>query len=122
MDMIFQHNLSLIFEHGQSFLVNKAGKRTQLQQKGEQLYLVACPYQHGLSTSFCGSLSDVVGFLPDEDKELHEQKVALQSSSSTDLVEDRSFPESLHVHDKSSFVCVLCKEKAAVSGGRAFAQ
>ena len=33
MDMIFQHNLSLIFEHGQSFLVNKAGKRTQLQQK-----------------------------------------------------------------------------------------
>ena len=116
MDMIFQHNLSLIFEHGQSFLVNKAGRRTQLQQKGEQLYLVACPCQHGLSTGFRGSLSDVVGFLP-EDKELHEQKVALQSSSSTDLVEDRSFPEPLHVHDKSRFVCVLCKEKAVVSGG-----
>ena len=116
MDMVFQHNLSLIFERGQSFLVNKAGKRTQLQQKGEQLYIVACPCQHGLSTSFCGSLSDVVGFLP-EDKELHEQKVALQSSSSTDLVEDRGFPEPLHVHDKSKFFCVLCKEKAVVSGG-----
>ena len=119
MDMILQHNLSLIFEHGQSFLVNKAGKRTQLQQKGEQLYLVAGPYQHGLSTSFCGSLSDVIGFLP-EDKELHEQTIALlplQSSSSTDLVEDRSFPESVHVHDKSSFACALCKEKAVVSGG-----
>ena len=116
MDVFFQHNLSLTFEHGQSFLVKQTGKRTQLQQKGEHLYLVACPFQHGLSTSFCGSLSDVIGFLP-EDKELHEQELALPSSSSTDLVEDRSFPESLHVHDKSSFVCVLCKEKAVVSGG-----
>ena len=116
MDMIFQHNLSLIFEHGQSFLVNKAGKRTQLQPKGEHLYLVACPFQHGLSTCSRGSLPEPIGFLP-EDKELHEQTVALQSSSSTDLVEDRSFPEPLHVHDKSSFVCLLCEEKAVVSGG-----
>ena len=46
-----------------------------------------------------------------------DQELALQSSSFTDLVEDRSFPEPLHVHDKSSFVCVLCKEKAVVSGG-----
>ena len=116
MDMIFQHNLSLIFEHGQSFLVNKAGKRTELQPKGEHLYLVACPFQHGLSTCSRGSLPEPIGFLP-EDKELHEQTVALQSSSSTDLVEDRSFPEPLHVHDKSSFVCLLCEEKAVVSGG-----
>ena len=116
MDMIFQHNLSLIFEHGQSFLVNKAGKRTQLQPKGEHLYLVACPFQHGLSTCSRGSLPEPIGFLP-EDKELHEQTVALQSSSSTDLVEDRSFPEPLHVHDKSSLVCLLCEEKAVVSGG-----
>ena len=62
MDMFFQHNLSLTFEHGQGLLVNQTGKRTQLQQKGEHLYLVACPFQHGLSTSFCGSLSDVIGF------------------------------------------------------------
>ena len=116
LETIIQHNLSLSFEHDQSFLVNTAGKRTQLEQMGKHLYLVACPFQHGLSTSFCGSLSDVIGFLP-EDKELHDQELALQSSSSTDLVEDRSFPESLHVHDKSSFVCVLCKEKAVVSGG-----
>ena len=46
-----------------------------------------------------------------------DQELALQSSSSTDLVEARSFSESLHVHDKFSFVCVLCKEKAVVSGG-----
>ena len=121
MDMIFQHNLSLIFEHGQSFLVNKAGKRTQLQPKGEHLYLVACPFQHGLSTCSRGSLPEPIGFLP-EDKELHEQTVALQSSSSTDLVEDRSFPEPLHVHDKSSFVCLLCEEKGCSFRGRAFAQ
>ena len=66
--------------------------------------------------SRCGLEGRLIGF-PPEDKELQEQKVALQSSSSTDLVEDRSFPEPLHVHDKSSFVCLLCEEKAVVSGG-----
>ena len=116
LDTLLEHNLSLNFGHDDStFLVNTAGKRTQLQQKGEHLYLVACPFQHGLSTCSRGSLPEVIGFLP-EDKELHDQELALQSSSSTDLVEDKSFLESLHVHDQSSFVCVLCEE-VAVSGG-----
>ena len=79
-------------------------KRTQLQQKGEHL-LVASSLQHGLSPSVRDSLSDVIDPLP-EDKELHEQGLGLQSSSSTDLVEDRNFPESLHDHDMSSFVCL----------------
>ena len=59
-------------------------------------------------------MSEAIGFLP-EDKELHDQELALQSSSSIDLVEDKSFLESVHVHEKSSFVCVLC-EDVAVSG------
>ena len=116
LDTLMQHNLSLSFEHDQHFLVDKTGKRNQLEHMGRHLYLVACPLQHGLSTCFRGSLSDVIGFLP-EDKEIHEQETALRSSSSTDLVEDRSFSESLHVHDQSSFVCVLCHEEVAVSGG-----
>ena len=116
LDTLTQHNLSLSFEHDQRFLVDKTGKRTQLEHMGRHLYLVACPLEHGLSTFFRGSLSDVIGFLP-EDKEIHEQETALRSSSSTDLVEDRSFSESLHVHDQSSFVCVLCHEEVAVSGG-----
>ena len=58
----------------------------------------------------------MIGFLP-EDKELHDQELALQSSSSTDLVEDKSFLESLHVHEESNFVCVLCEGEVAVSGG-----
>ena len=132
LDTLMQHNLSLSFEHDQSFLVNKAGKRTQLEHMGRHLYLVACPFQHGLSTCFSGSLSDVIGFLP-EDKELHEQEIALGSSSSTDLVEDQKQEQddqdslnfqchpvlhtSFHEHVKGSFVCVLCDEEAAVSGG-----
>ena len=96
------------------------------------LSLVACPFQHGLSTCFSGSLSDVIGFLP-EDKELHEQEIALGSSSSTDLVEDQKQEQddqdslnfqchpvlhtSFHEHVKGSFVCVLCDEEVAVSGG-----
>ena len=112
-----EHNLSLTFGYDEhSFLVDTAEKRTQLQQKGEQRYLEAHPFQHGLSTCSRGSLPEVIGFLP-EDKELDDQELALQSSSSTDIVEDKSFLESLHVHDQSSFVCVICEEEVAVSGG-----
>ena len=51
LDTLLEHNLSLNFGHDdRSFLVNSAGKRTQLQQKGEHLYIVAYPFQHGLST------------------------------------------------------------------------
>ena len=116
-DTLKEHNLGLTFgcdEH--SFLVDTAEKRTQLQQKGEQRYLEAHPFQHGLSTCSRGSLPEPIGLLP-EDKEPHDQELALQSSSSTDLVEDKSFLESLHVHDQSSFVCVICEEEVAVSGG-----
>ena len=47
LETIMQHNLSLSFEHDQTFLVNQAGKRTQLEHVGRHLYLVACPFQHG---------------------------------------------------------------------------
>ena len=47
LDTLMHHNLSVSFEHDQSFLVNKAGKRTQLEHMGRHLYLVACPFQHG---------------------------------------------------------------------------
>ena len=102
LDTLTQHNLSLSFEHDQSFLVNKAGKRTQLAHMGKHLYLVACPFQHGLSTCFSGSLSDVIGFLP-EDKKLHEQEIALRSSSSTDLVEDQK--QEQDEQDSLNFQC-----------------
>ena len=102
LDTLMQHNLSLSFEHDQSFLVNKAGKRTQLEHIGRHLYFVACPFQHGLSTCFSGSLSDVIGFLF-EDKELHEQEIVLGSSSSTDLVEDQK--QEQDEQDSLNFQC-----------------
>ena len=74
----------------------------------------------------------MIGFLP-EDKEIHEQETALRSSSSIDLVEDHKQAQdeqdslnfqchsvlhtSFHEHVKGSFVCVLCDEEVAVSGG-----
>ena len=132
LDTLMPHHLSLSFEHDQRFLVNKAGQRIQLEHMGRHLYLVASPFQHGLSTCFSGSLSDVIGFLP-EDKELHEQEIALESSSSTDLVEDQKQEQdeqdslnfqchsvlhsSFREHVKGSFVCALCDEEVAVPGG-----
>ena len=76
LDTLLEHNLSLIGHNDRTFLVNSAGKRTQLQHKGEHLYLGACPFQHGLSTCSRGNLPEVIGFLP-EDKELHDQELAL---------------------------------------------
>ena len=120
LDTLQKHSFNLNLGHDeQNFLVTKAGKRTQLQTKGEHLYLVAFPFQHGLSHCRRGSLPEVIGFLP-EDKELHDQKLALQSSSSTDLDEDQSFLDSLHVHENSACFCLPCDEDVAVSGGELF--
>ena len=88
LDSMTKDRLSLRVEHNlQHFLVNPAGDRTQLEHMGRHLYLIAWPSQHGLSPCFPGSLSQVIGFLP-EDKELHEQELASRSSSSIDLDED----------------------------------
>ena len=88
LDIMLQNALSLQIDHDcQHVLVNSAGARTQLQHMGRHLYLIACPSQHSLSPCFIGSLSQVIGFLP-ADKELHEQRLAYRSSSSTDLDED----------------------------------
>ena len=50
--------------------------------------MIAFPFQHGLTHCFSGSLSQVIGRQL-SDKEFHEQSSASQSSSSTDLDEDR---------------------------------
>ena len=90
LDSMIKDSLSLHVEHDlQHFLVNPAGDGAQLEHMGRHLYLIACPSQHGLSQCFIGSLSQVIGFLP-EDKELHEQELASSSSSSIDLDEDPS--------------------------------
>ena len=124
-DTILQHSLSLHVELDlQWSLVNPAGDKTQLERMGKHLYLLACPFQHGLSTCIPGSLSEAIGLLP-EDKEIHDQHVASRSSSSIDLDEDTRSkeeeaerdslnfqchsvsPKASHAHGNSSFVCVL---------------
>ena len=85
LDIKIKNHLSLQVEHNsQHVLVNPTGDRTQLEQMGRHLYMIACPSQHGLSQCNIGSLSQVVGFLL-EDKELHVQRLASRSSSGIDL-------------------------------------
>ena len=133
LDSMIKDSLSLHVEHDlQHFLVNPAGDKTQLEHMGRHLYLIACPSQHGLSQCFIGSLSQVIGFLP-EDKELHEQELASRSSSSIDLDEDTSKQQEeqdslnfqcQHVlqaafdeKDDLSFDLMPSKEEVADSGG-----
>ena len=67
LDSMIKANLSLHIEHDlQHFLVNPAKDRTQLEHMGRHLYLIACPSQHGLSQCFIGSLSHVIGILPED--------------------------------------------------------
>ena len=110
LDIMIKHSLSLHVEQDlQHFLVNPAGDKTQLEHMGRHLYLIASPSQHGLSPCFIGSLSQVIGFLP-ADKELHEQKLASRSSSSTDLDEDVS--EQQVQQDSLNFQCQLILQEA----------
>ena len=97
--------------------------------------MIACPSQHGSSHCFIGSLSTVIGFLP-QDKELHEQRLASRSSSSTDLDEDMSkqqaeqdslnfqcqhaLQEASSDSDDLSFDLVPSQEEVADSGGELY--
>ena len=103
LDSMIKDRLSLHVEQDlQHFLVNPAGGKTQLEHMGRHLYLIACPSQHGLPQCFPGSLSHVIGFLP-EDKEFHEQEVAFRSSLRFDLDEDTS--QQLVQQDSLIFPC-----------------
>ena len=115
MDTILQHNLSLQVHDRDTFLVNLAGSKTQLERRGRHLYMMAFPSELGLNHCVQSSLSDMIGLLT-EDKELHAQSLASRSSSGTDLVEDESL-DSLCVHENFSFACLMCDKKAVVSGG-----
>ena len=103
LDSMIKDRLSLHVEQDlQHFLVNSAGGKTQLEHMGRRLYLIACPSQYGLPQCFPGSLSHVIGFLP-EDKEFHEQKVTSRSSLRFDLAEDTS--QQLVQQDSLIFQC-----------------
>ena len=71
---------------------------------GRHLYLIALPSQHGLSQYVPGSLSHVIGFLP-EDKALHDEKVSFRCSSSFHLNADTG-PQ---IDQPTSFTC-LCQQ------------
>ena len=138
LDTMIKNSWSLYVDHDLShFLVNLVGDRTQLEHMGRHLYMIASPSQHGLSHCIIGSLSQVIGFLP-ADRDLHEQSLASNSSSSPDLDEDRSQhqrntdsldfpcqpvrPAALAAHDASSFELQSGMEVVADTGGELLAQ
>ena len=86
LDILMAHRLSLRSENRKSFLVDRAGAKTQLEQRGGHLYMMACLVQHGLSHCFRDSLPPLVVNLSSDE----EQSSASQSSSSRDLDEDPS--------------------------------
>ena len=67
MDIFMQEQLSL--QRGSNndhYLVNLAGEKTQLQQRGHHLYLEACPCEFGLITCMRSSLPQENGSLLDD--------------------------------------------------------
>ena len=78
MDIFMQEQLSL--QRGSNndhYLVNTAGEKTQLQQRGHHLYLEACPCEFGLITCMRSSLPQENGSLLD-DEECNQQVAASQ--------------------------------------------
>ena len=57
--------LSLHIGHLEHHLVNATGEKIQLEHRGQQIYLVACPIELGLTHCMIGNLLDS-SFLPDD--------------------------------------------------------
>ena len=56
---LLRHNLSLHLDSNLGHhLGNKAGDKIQLEQRGQQIYLVACPAELGLNPCMIGNLLD----------------------------------------------------------------
>ena len=67
MDIFMQEQLSLHRgSNNDHYLVNLAGEKTQLQQRGHHLYLEACPCEFGLITCMRSSLPQENGSLLDD--------------------------------------------------------
>ena len=101
MDIFMQEQLSL--QRGSNndhYLVNLAGEKTQLQQRGHHLYLEACPCEFGLITCMRSSLPEENGSLLDDkgsDQDAASQQEALGNCevSASGGASTSFFPENL---------------------------
>ena len=110
MDIFMQQQLSL--QRGSNndhYLVNLAGEKTQLQQRGRHLYLEACPCEFGLIYSMRSSLPQENGSLlddkgSDQDAASQEEDLGnLTVSASGGAFGTSFFPENLRQHqDKNT--------------------
>ena len=92
MDIFMAQQLSMIrSSFNEHYLVNKAGAKTQLQQRGHHLYIEACPCELGLSTCMRSSLPEENGSLLDDKVRTQEGAV----SSSGGAFGTSFFPEDL---------------------------
>ena len=93
MDIFMAEQLSMIRSSlNEHYLVNKAGAKTQLQQRGLHLYREeACPYELGLSTCMRSGLPEENGSLLDDKDRTQEGSV----SSSGGAFGTSFFPEDL---------------------------
>ena len=70
LDVFLREQLSMIWgSNGEINLVNKAGAKTKLQQRGHLLYIEACSSELGLSTCRGSSLPQTDGSLLDDKNE-----------------------------------------------------
>ena len=92
MDIFMTQQLSMVrTSFNEHYLVNKAGAKTQLHQKGHHLYIEACPSELGSSTCVRSSL-------PEENGSLLDDKVGAQEGavpSSGGACATSFFPEDL---------------------------
>ena len=79
MDIFMAEQLSMIrSSQNEHYLVNTAGAKTQLQQRGHHLYIEACPCELGLSTCMRSGLPEENGSLLDD--KVRTQEGAVSSS------------------------------------------
>ena len=86
MDIFMMEQLSL--QRGSNndhYLVNTAGEKTQLQQRGHHLYLEACPCESGLITCMRSSLPQANGNLLDDEDSDHQDAASEEDLESSEV-------------------------------------
>ena len=86
MDIFMAEQLSLQRgSNNEQYLVNIAGERTQLQQRGHHLYIEACPSESGLITCMMSSLPQANGSLLDDEDSDQQDAASQEDLESTEV-------------------------------------
>ena len=111
LNSLLKENLSLHLDSKQGHhLGNTAGQKIQLEQRGQQIYLAACPTKPGLTPSFRGTLLDS-SLLPEAKNLVQEVSLDEGGAKATSFSLDSFEQQKQHKHKPAVGTIALPKAR-----------